>query len=94
MHARIYLWQEEVEIEAKVVGEKAKLTSVLIEIRKKENGEVIGLGKQWTASNNYAGRGSELWTALNGNHNASSARSKLWSSNLTTIKKKLKKKWF
>lgn len=85
MHARIYLWQEEVEIEAKVVGEKAKLTSVLIEIRKKQNGEVIGLGKQWTASNNYAGRGSELWTALNGNHNASSARSKLWSSNLTTI---------
>ncbi|KAJ8773446.1 hypothetical protein K2173_004276 [Erythroxylum novogranatense] len=44
--------QEEVEIEAKVVGEKETITSVLIEVRKKDGGQVIALGKQWMASHN------------------------------------------
>ncbi|KAK1559737.1 hypothetical protein Q3G72_017845 [Acer saccharum] len=41
--------QEEVEIEAKVVGERGKLTSVQIEVRRRDNGEVIAFGKQWMA---------------------------------------------
>ncbi|XP_050234000.1 uncharacterized protein LOC126682387 isoform X2 [Mercurialis annua] len=50
--------QEEVEIEAKVVGEKGKLTSVVIEVRRKDNGELIALGKQWMSSNNIASKAS------------------------------------
>ncbi|KAJ7951750.1 Acyl-coenzyme A thioesterase 13 [Quillaja saponaria] len=42
--------QEEVEIEAKVVGEKERLTSVFVEVRKKETGELVALGKEWTTS--------------------------------------------
>ncbi|KAK7294212.1 hypothetical protein RJT34_17099 [Clitoria ternatea] len=41
--------QEEVEIEAKVVGKKDELTSVIVEVKKKENGELIALGKLWMA---------------------------------------------
>ncbi|KAA8540395.1 hypothetical protein F0562_024686 [Nyssa sinensis] len=42
--------QEEVEIEAKVVGNKGKLSSVLVKIKKKESGEMVAMGKQWMAS--------------------------------------------
>ncbi|WCJ40806.1 Thioesterase superfamily protein [Euphorbia peplus] len=43
---------EEVEIEAKVIGEKGKLMSVLIEVRKKKKTrQLIALGKQWMSSN-------------------------------------------
>ncbi|KDP37258.1 hypothetical protein JCGZ_06314 [Jatropha curcas] len=52
--------QEEVEIEAKAVGEKGRLMSVLIEVRRKGNGELIALGKQWMASNNNAIKASKL----------------------------------
>ncbi|CAJ1951125.1 unnamed protein product [Sphenostylis stenocarpa] len=41
--------QEEVEIEAKVVGEMDDLTSVIVEVRKKQNGELVALGKLWMA---------------------------------------------
>jgi len=40
-----------VEIEAKVVAEKGKLSHVLVEVGRKENRELIALGKQWLASN-------------------------------------------
>ncbi|XWS16319.1 hypothetical protein CRYUN_Cryun34aG0075000 [Craigia yunnanensis] len=42
--------QEEVEIEAKVIGEKGKLSQVVVEVRRKGNGELIALGKQWMAT--------------------------------------------
>ncbi|KAK9282564.1 hypothetical protein L1049_005485 [Liquidambar formosana] len=42
--------QEEVEIEAKVVGQKGKLASVVVEIRRKDNGRIVALGKQWMTS--------------------------------------------
>ncbi|KAL5793003.1 hypothetical protein ACOSP7_001597 [Xanthoceras sorbifolium] len=42
--------QEEVEIEAKVVGDRGKLTSVQVEVRRRDNGEVIALGKEWMVS--------------------------------------------
>ncbi|KAK9148582.1 hypothetical protein Scep_007339 [Stephania cephalantha] len=41
---------EEVEIEAKVLGHTGKLTAMVVEIRKKSNGEMIALGQQWTSS--------------------------------------------
>ncbi|XVF74561.1 hypothetical protein PTKIN_Ptkin13bG0119600 [Pterospermum kingtungense] len=44
--------QEHVEIEAKVVATKGRLTQVMVEVRRKGNGELIALGKQWMASNN------------------------------------------
>lgn len=47
------LLQEEVEIEAKVTGKKGKLVSVEVEVRKKDNGDLIAIAKQWTASNDY-----------------------------------------
>ncbi|EOY26826.1 hypothetical protein SCA6_019523 [Theobroma cacao] len=52
--------QEQVEIEAKVIGNKGKLTSVVVEVRKKDNGELIAIGKQWTASNAYRSPQSKL----------------------------------
>lgn len=41
--------QEEVEINAKVLGNKGKLIQVMIEVRKKGNGDLIALAKQWMA---------------------------------------------
>ncbi|KAK7389562.1 hypothetical protein VNO78_24707 [Psophocarpus tetragonolobus] len=41
--------QEEVEIEAKVIGKKGDLTSVIVEVRKKQNRELVALGKLWMA---------------------------------------------
>ncbi|KAK1561128.1 hypothetical protein Q3G72_034779 [Acer saccharum] len=46
--------QEEVEIEAKVVGNRGKLTSVQIEVRRRGNGEVIALGNEWMVSTNIS----------------------------------------
>ncbi|KAK4842420.1 hypothetical protein QYF36_021291 [Acer negundo] len=44
--------QEEVEIEARFVRSRGKLTSVVVEVRRKENGELIAVGKQWSTSIN------------------------------------------
>ncbi|KAK2971168.1 hypothetical protein RJ640_008592 [Escallonia rubra] len=38
---------EEVEVEAKVVGQSGRLVSVTVEVKKKENGKMIALGRQW-----------------------------------------------
>ncbi|OMO54052.1 Thioesterase superfamily [Corchorus capsularis] len=46
--------QEEVEIEAKVEANKGKLSHVLVEVRRKQNRELIALGKQWMASHKIA----------------------------------------
>ncbi|XP_012447581.1 uncharacterized protein LOC105770789 [Gossypium raimondii] len=45
--------QEEVEIVAKVVGNKGKLSSTRVEVKKKDDGELIAIAKQWTASNEF-----------------------------------------
>ncbi|KAK6912047.1 hypothetical protein RJ641_024140 [Dillenia turbinata] len=42
---------EKVEIEAKVVGEKEKLTSAVVETRRKATNELIALGRLWMVSN-------------------------------------------
>ncbi|XP_077228814.1 uncharacterized protein LOC143861770 isoform X2 [Tasmannia lanceolata] len=41
---------EEVEIEAKVLGPQGKLSSMMVEIRKKVTGELVALGKQWMSA--------------------------------------------
>lgn len=56
----LLLWQEEVEVEAKVVGDKGRITSVLVEVRRKSNRELIALGKQWMASHNNSNKASKL----------------------------------
>ena len=48
------------EIEAKVVGEKGKLISVVIEVRRKDNGELIALARQWMSSNSITTKTSKL----------------------------------
>ncbi|PPR91462.1 hypothetical protein GOBAR_AA29225 [Gossypium barbadense] len=46
--------QDEVEIEAKVKGNKGKLTSIAVEVRNKSNGgRLIASAAQWTAANDY-----------------------------------------
>ncbi|XP_021610501.1 uncharacterized protein LOC110613593 isoform X2 [Manihot esculenta] len=45
---------DKVEIEAKVVGEKGRLMSVVVEVRRKDNGELIALAKQWMAFHSIA----------------------------------------
>ncbi|KAJ0051845.1 hypothetical protein Pint_01121 [Pistacia integerrima] len=47
---------EEVEIEAKVVQRKGKLTSVEVKVKRKDSGQLIALGKLWTTSS----QGSKL----------------------------------
>jgi len=51
------MWQEEVEIESKVVGagSKGKLAMVVMEVRRKDSGKLIALAKQWLASVNLTG---------------------------------------
>ncbi|TYG68265.1 hypothetical protein ES288_D05G140500v1 [Gossypium darwinii] len=44
---------EEVEIVAKVVGNKGKLNPTRVEVKKKDDGELIAIAKQWTASNEF-----------------------------------------
>ncbi|KAH7682475.1 Acyl-CoA hydrolase protein [Dioscorea alata] len=41
---------EEVEIDAKVVGHKGQLSVVLVEIRKQISGELVALGRQWMST--------------------------------------------
>ncbi|KAE8726541.1 acyl-CoA synthetase family member 3 [Hibiscus syriacus] len=43
--------QEHVEIESKVTANKGKLIHVVVEVKRKGNGEVIAVGKQWMALN-------------------------------------------
>lgn len=38
---------EEVEIDARALPQVGKLGAMMVEIRKKENGEMVALGKQW-----------------------------------------------
>ncbi|XP_048319923.2 uncharacterized protein LOC107404992 isoform X2 [Ziziphus jujuba] len=42
--------QEVVEIEAKVVSKREKLTGVVLEVRKTEDSQLIAVGRQWVAS--------------------------------------------
>ncbi|XP_026411412.1 uncharacterized protein LOC113306715 isoform X2 [Papaver somniferum] len=43
--------QEEVEIEAK--GHKGNLSSVVVVIKKKENGDLVAIGKEWMSAFNH-----------------------------------------
>ncbi|XP_050383735.1 uncharacterized protein LOC126800409 [Argentina anserina] len=39
--------REEVELKAEVVGDMGKLVFVVVKVTRKENGEMVALGKQW-----------------------------------------------
>lgn len=41
------LVQEEVELEAEIVGDMGKLICVVVKVTRKENGQLVALGKQW-----------------------------------------------
>ncbi|KAJ8640810.1 hypothetical protein MRB53_017504 [Persea americana] len=41
---------DEVEIDAKVYVNQGKITTMIAEIKKKESGEMLALGRQWMAS--------------------------------------------
>ncbi|KAA3479343.1 Thioesterase superfamily [Gossypium australe] len=56
--------QEEVEIEAKVIGEKGSLTQVVVEVTRKGNRELIALGKQWMASDKKGMKPSQVSSKL------------------------------
>ncbi|KAG4124949.1 hypothetical protein ERO13_D10G069533v2 [Gossypium hirsutum] len=56
--------QEEVEIEAKVIGEKGRLTQVVVEVTRKGNTELIALGKQWMASDKKGMKPSQVSSKL------------------------------
>ncbi|OWM78144.1 acyl-coenzyme A thioesterase 13 [Punica granatum] len=42
--------QEEIEIEAKVVGPKGKLALVVVEVKRKADAKLIAIAQQWMAS--------------------------------------------
>ena len=39
--------QTEVEVEGRVVSRKGKLTAAAVEVRKKDSGELVAVGRQW-----------------------------------------------
>ncbi|EXB74529.1 hypothetical protein L484_026226 [Morus notabilis] len=47
-------FKEEIEIEAKVVKERGRLILHVVEVRRKNGGELIAIGKQWMASKGQA----------------------------------------
>ncbi|KAK8664281.1 hypothetical protein V6N13_084078 [Hibiscus sabdariffa] len=51
---------EEVEIEAKAVAMKGKLSQAVVEIRRKRNGEIIALDKQWMATHKASVKPSQI----------------------------------
>ncbi|XP_042434483.1 acyl-coenzyme A thioesterase 13-like [Zingiber officinale] len=49
---------EEVEIDARIVQHKGKkLTAVIVEVRKKEGGHLVAVGRQWMSAARPAGAG-------------------------------------
>ncbi|KAF8733513.1 hypothetical protein HU200_014813 [Digitaria exilis] len=49
---------EEVEMDGRVVEHKGRMTAVTVEIRKKESGELVAIGRQWMTASRP--RGSKL----------------------------------
>ncbi|XP_039845809.1 acyl-coenzyme A thioesterase 13-like isoform X2 [Panicum virgatum] len=49
---------EEVEMDGRVVEHKGRLTAVTVEIRKKESGELVAIGRQWMTASRP--RGSKI----------------------------------
>ncbi|XP_040378333.1 uncharacterized protein LOC102699642 isoform X2 [Oryza brachyantha] len=43
-------YHEEVELDGRVVEQKGKMTAVTVEIRKKDSGELVAIGRQWMST--------------------------------------------
>lgn len=67
------MWiQEKVEIEAKIVGEKGRLISVIVEIKKKDNAELVAVGRVWITTD-------DINRYPESNDQNTTTPSKLWS---------------
>uniref|UniRef100_N1QZA2 Thioesterase domain-containing protein n=1 Tax=Aegilops tauschii TaxID=37682 RepID=N1QZA2_AEGTA len=52
---------EEVEMDGRVVDRKGRMTAVTTEVRKKESGELVAIGRQWMTTSRPKGyQGSKL----------------------------------
>lgn len=51
---------EEVEMDGRVVEQKGRLTAVTVEIRKKESGELVAVGRQWMTASRPKGSRSKI----------------------------------
>ncbi|KAJ0962585.1 hypothetical protein J5N97_027707 [Dioscorea zingiberensis] len=51
---------DEVEVDARVLGHKGRVSAVAVELRKKGSGEMVALGKLWMASGRPLGKSSKL----------------------------------
>jgi acyl-coenzyme A thioesterase 13 len=52
--------QEEVEMEGRVVEHKGRMTAVTVEIRKKESGQLVAIGRQWMSTSRPKGSRSKI----------------------------------
>ena len=52
--------QEEVEMDGRVVEQKGRMTAVTVEIRKKESGELVAIGRQWMTTSRPKGSQSKI----------------------------------
>ncbi|WVZ72931.1 hypothetical protein U9M48_021313 [Paspalum notatum var. saurae] len=51
---------EEVEMDGRVVEQKGRMTAVTVEIRKKESGELVAIGRQWMTASRPKGSRSKI----------------------------------
>ncbi|CAD6233632.1 unnamed protein product [Miscanthus lutarioriparius] len=51
---------EEVEMDGRVVEQKGRMTAVTVEIRKKESGELVAIGRQWMTTSRPKGSQSKI----------------------------------
>ncbi|RLN24640.1 uncharacterized protein C2845_PM07G39830 [Panicum miliaceum] len=51
---------EEVEMDGRVVKHKGRMTAVTVEIRKKESGELVAIGRQWMTASRPRGSRSKI----------------------------------
>ncbi|OEL31844.1 hypothetical protein BAE44_0007138 [Dichanthelium oligosanthes] len=52
--------KEEVEMDGRVVEHKGRMTAVTVEIRKKESGELVAIGRQWMTASRPRGSQSKI----------------------------------
>jgi acyl-coenzyme A thioesterase PaaI-like protein len=54
-HTEMLCVQDEVEMDGRVVEQKGRMTAVAVEIRKKESGELVAIGRQWMTTSRPKG---------------------------------------
>lgn len=60
-------------MDGKVVEQKGRMTAVAVEIRKKESGQLVAIGRQWmTASRPKGSQNTGHWTVASGREGSQS----------------------